>query len=63
MSTGIKTFRNYISNALYEDYRLGDFGINPPSVEGNRVSVVSKVTDLIYKQCGFIKIYEMFLPY
>ena len=63
MSTGIKTFRNYISNALYEDYRLDDFVINPPDIEGNRVSVVSKVAGLIYKQCGFIKIYEMFLPY
>ena len=63
MSTGIETFRNYISNALYEDYRLGDFVINPPDIEGNQVSVVSKVAGLIYKQCSFIKIYEMFLPY
>lgn len=63
MSVGIKTFKNYISNALYENYRLGDFVINPPNVEDNRVSVVSKIAGLIYKQCGFIKIYEMFLPY
>ena len=63
MSVGIKTFKNYISNALYEDYKLDDFVISPPTVKDDRASVVSKISGLVYKRCGFIKIYEIFCPY
>ena len=63
LSIGIKTFKNYISNALYEDYKLDDFVINPPTVKDSRVSVISKIAGLIYKRFGFIKIYKMYLPY
>lgn len=49
MSVGIKTFKNYVSHALYEDYKLDDFVIKPPTVKDSRVSVVSKIAGLIYK--------------
>ncbi len=63
MSIGITTFVDYIENYFYEDYNLADIVVNPSDANEKRSYVIYKIAGFIYKKFGFIKVYEIFLPY